>query len=130
MKLWMSAEIDRDVFDVYRVLMLDVEARVNSLLAESTYGGSIDKWSVIPIISALQPHYREIARVSKKGRSAEFRLRIPHAEFKHATPDGQRRLIVELLKRSVRMMPTLGAHGLDVDRLVHDLDRTMTDAEA
>lgn len=130
MKLWMGAEIDRDVNVAYRQVRQEIEARMNALLVDSAYGGDIDEWTVIPIIPALVPEYREIARVSKKGRSAEFRLRIPHAEFKHATPDGQRRLIVELLKRSVRMMPTLGAHGLDVDRLVHDLDRTMTDAEA
>jgi len=91
----MSAEIDRDVFDAYRMLRQEIEARVNALLADSTHGGNIQEWNVIPIISALQPYYPEIARVSKKQRSAEFRLRIPHAEFKQATPEGQRRLVVD-----------------------------------
>lgn len=130
MKLWMSAEIDQDVWEEYRVLMLDIVVRVNGLLAESTYGGNIDDWSVIPIISELQLWYREIARVSKKKQSAEFRLRIPHADFKQATPEGKRRLIVELLIRSLRMMSTRGAEGPDVDRLVHDLEQTITDAKA
>lgn len=128
MKLWMGAEIDRDVNVAYRQVRQEIEARMNALLVDSAYGGDIDEWTVIPIISALQPYYGEIARVSKKGRSAEFRLRIPHAEFKDATRDGQRRLVMDMLIRTLRMMPKLGAQGLNVDRLAHDMERLLTDA--
>lgn len=97
---------------------------MNQLLAASDCGGEIGTWYMIPMITTLAPpSYKEIARVSKRERTAEFRLRIPHAEFKEATKSAQRTLLVDLLVRSVQMMSSLGVKGLDVDRLVSDLQQ-------
>lgn len=128
MKLWMSAEIDADVYESYRLVRRQVEDAVNALLAASDYGGGVQEWAFIPMITTSQaPDYREVAQFSKKDRSVEFRLRIPHGEFSRASREEQRALVLESLIRSVLMMPQLGIEGLDARRLTSDLERLAAD---
>jgi hypothetical protein len=110
----MSAELDTDVFEDFRAARGSVQRDVNALLSHADYGGTVAEWAAIPMItSRAAPEYEEIARLSKKGRSAEFRLRVSHADFKQGTPIQQRRLLLEMLARCVRMMPELGETDLD-----------------
>ncbi|HEX6809767.1 MAG TPA: Imm44 family immunity protein [Gemmatimonadaceae bacterium] len=122
MKLWMSGEIDSDVADAYRLVRIPLEKQVNELLSRGNYGGNIDEWAVIPMITRItNPDYKEIARLSKDRRTAEFRLRIPHDAFLAASPAEQRRLVVEMLVACVIRMPSLRITDLDGRRLMRDL---------
>jgi hypothetical protein len=124
MKLWMSAEIDADLYEAYVGVRRVVQDRVNALLAATDYGGGLEEWDVLPMITTAEaPGYNEIARLSKDGRSAEFRLRIPHAEFSRATAKERSELLIGLLIRSVRSMPSIGLPDMDLDRLCQDLER-------
>jgi|SRR6185312_441722 len=122
MKLWMSGEIDSDVYDAYRLVRIPLEEQVNELLRSGNYGGNVDVWAVIPMITKIaDPDYKEISRLSKDRLTAEFRLRIPHDAFLAASPSEQRGMVVEMLVACVIRMPTLRITGLDVSRLVRDL---------
>ena len=122
MKLWMSGEIDSDVYDAYRLVRIPLEKQVNDLLSSGNYDGNVDVWAVIPMITKISdPDYKEISRLSRDRRTAEFRLRIDHDAFLAAVPDEQRRLVLEMLVACVLRMPALRIIGLDGPRLVHDL---------
>jgi|SRR5579872_490406 immunity protein 44 of polymorphic toxin system len=124
MELWMSAELDSDVFEDFRFVRESVQRDVNALLSAADYGGKVADWAAIPMITTrVAPEYKEVARLSKDGRSAEFRLRISHSDFKQGTPHQRRRLLLDMLATCVRLMSELGARGLDAERLSRDIQR-------
>ena len=122
MKLWMSGEVDESVYDVFRSTRREVEDRVNRLLATSDYGGHLQEWVVIPILTRIAPpDYPEIAKLGAN-RVAEFRLRIAYDGFVNGTAQARRALVLDLLIRSAQMMSEIGVADFDADRLAADLD--------
>src|SRR5882757_8793876 len=100
MHLWMSAEVQLDVGDAYRLARNEIEAKINKALSTKDYGQGLRKLALIVIIRELDsPDYGEVKRYSKRKLEAEFRLKIDHAAFKRASPLQQRGLIIGCLIR-------------------------------
>jgi hypothetical protein len=109
MKLWMSGEIDSDIADAFRSARRSVENEVNDLLNKGASDDSIQEWDVIPIIRVIDsPDFNEVVKKSKRGKSLEFRLKIPHENFRASDPRQQIALIIKMLYRSVDLMEQLG----------------------
>jgi hypothetical protein len=119
----MSGEVQADIGDAHRVARTEVEAKVNQLLRTNVYGGeSIEEWAFLAIIMAVEdPQFGEVATLHRKRRVAEFRLRIPHADFKVASEAEQRGLLLSCLIRSLQLMPGIGVQDLDTSKLIDDL---------
>lgn len=110
MKLWMSGEIQADVDDAFMKGMNAIEAGVNQLLGEISLEEKADEWDFIAIILSedILSQYPEVVKKSSRGKSLEFRLRIPHSEFLSANSRQRIRLIFQALLRSVDLMAGLG----------------------
>ena len=109
MKLWMSAEVDADVYEVYRGARADVESEVNRLLEAYSGPDRIEKWAYIAIIRAEDhPDYSEFTKLHKRRGVVEFRLKVAHREFKTAPANRARGMLLESLIRSREMFGDLG----------------------
>lgn len=106
MKLWMSGEVDADVYDAFRAARQDVESAVAAVLARESFGPPALEWAVIPIIrSEDHPDYRELVQFHARRTTVEFRLRVSHVQFRSGTSGQQRGLLVQALLRSLSMLP-------------------------
>jgi hypothetical protein len=109
MKLWMSAEIQADVSDAYREARKAVQEEVNHLLEGVSLAEKAEEWAFIAIILNEQSSgYKEIAKRSEKGKTLEFRLKIPHSDFLAASPSQRIGLVFDALSRSIALMEKLG----------------------
>ena len=115
-KLWTSGEIQADVGDAFRLARMEVEDTVNAAL-NGDYGAGFTGWTLIAIIREVDdPTYAEIKRYRKKD-GFEFRLKLDHATFKAATEHEQRKLMADLVRRSIAEMRSLAAKNVECDRL-------------
>ena len=115
---WMSGEIEGDVYDDYNVAQNEIEPAINSALKGNEFGRGFVRLSLIPImLPEDDPDYDEIRRYHKKDRDFEFRLKIPHAVFKAASPLGQRRLVMQNILRAVDEMRKMRVKDVDCDKL-------------
>lgn len=81
-KFWWSGETQADVGDAFAKTMKAIAAELNRLLADFSFGGKVEQWAFIPIIREEDsPAYDEVIKKSSRGKTLEFRLKIPHAEF-------------------------------------------------
>jgi hypothetical protein len=119
----MSGEVQADIGDAHRAARAEIEVKVNQLLRTNAYGGeSITEWAFLAIIMAVEdPQFGEVAKLHRKRGVAEFRLRVPHADFKAASEAERRRMLLRSLIRSVSMMPDIGVRDLDAPKLIDDL---------
>lgn len=109
MKLWMGAEVDADVYEMYRDARAAVEAEVNRLLEAHSGPPHVGKWAYVAIIRAEDhPDYREFAKLHKRRGVVEFRLKVAHSEFKRASASRARGMLLESLVRSREMFRELG----------------------
>lgn len=116
--LWISGEIEGDVYDDYRVVRNEIEQTFNKSLADDGFGERFGRLCLIPILRAVDsPDYNEVRKFHKKDRDFEFRLKISHAAFKAADALGQRRLIVENILRAVDEMKKMRVKDVDSDKL-------------
>ena len=121
-KLWMSGEIEGDVYDDYRVARSELEAAMNAAFESSNYGDGLKKLALIPIIRETDhPTYCEVNKYWKKDRSFESRLKIPHAEFKAASDVEKRKLIVDHILRSIEELRRRRIPGIDCAKLESDV---------
>ncbi len=122
LKLITSGEIQGDIYDNYASVQCEVEEAINTVLEGKIYGDSVIKWYHIPIILALDsPDYCEVKRYYKKKRHLEFRLRIPHDEFKNATPLVQRKLFMGMILCSINEMKIMLIPNFDIQKLEADI---------
>lgn len=122
MKLWSSGEIDADVADSFREARKWVEAAINQLLSANDYGDGLDEWAFIAMINRPHIHgYKEVAKLARNKREAEFRLRVSHDEFLAGGEAERKRLLLSALLRSITLMPTIGVADIDMDRLSADV---------
>ena len=118
--LWMSGELQGDISDAYSAASNEIEAAINAALKEQSFGGGFNSLNLIPIILDFEdPTYKEVRRYHKKRRDFEFRLKIPHAVFKAASPLGQRRLVMQNILRAVDEMRKMRVKDVDCDKLEH-----------
>lgn len=116
--IWISGEIMADVGQAYQQAANEVMFAMNEAIHGLPFGSDFGGLSLIPMVLNEQgPDYNEIRRYDKKDKDFEFRLRIPHAEFKAADALGQRRLIVENILRAVDEMKKMGIKDVEVGKL-------------
>jgi hypothetical protein len=121
MRLWMGGEIQGDVGDAHREVRNQLEAKVNSALAERDYGDGLVEWAFIAMIFGdIDPGYKEVTRYSRKKKEYESRLRINHAKFKAAEFGGRMALLCEALLRSLDGLESLKVKNIDVPGLRKD----------
>jgi hypothetical protein len=106
----MSGEVDADVSDGEHVARNLIEPIVNNILGQLSIPDKIDEWSFISIILSekFTSGFPEIAKKSKNKKNLEFRLNIPHDEFKGGDGKGKISLIFDAMFRSVDLMSDLG----------------------
>jgi Immunity protein 44 len=124
MTFWMGCEGKHDVADAYRCTRNALEAELNQRLAHETFSGRVTQWALVPIISPKERHedYPEITdRRIRKG-VAEFRLFVDHAAFLSGDDQQRRILLIDMLRRSITLMPKLGVPKEDCDKLESILD--------
>ena len=103
MKLWMSSEQMHECSDNQKI-QREIVPEVNQLI-ENCKLGNYKEWAVITIIlNEKGPDYKEIIRRSLKNMELEFRLKIDYQAFIDADYDGKKRLVLELLLRSLDIM--------------------------
>jgi len=116
--IFISGEIQGDIGEPYRIARNEVESAVLAGLRGLDFGKGFSRLSLIPIVLGEHgPDYGEIRRYHKKRQVFEFRLKIPHADFKAADPIGQRRLIMENILRAVDGMKKMRVKDVDCEKL-------------
>ena len=103
MVLWMSAEQMHECSD-NMVIQREIEPRINELIKDCKLG-DYREWAVITIIlNENGPDYKEIVRRSIKNKELEFRLKIDYDTFMKADYNGKKKLVLEVLLRSLDLM--------------------------
>lgn len=104
MKLWMSAEEMEECGEDNSNIRRDIEPRINGLIKDCTLADYVE-WAVITIIlNENGPDYKEIVRRSLKNKELEFRLKIDYNEFMNSDYNHKKKLVLELLMRSLDLM--------------------------
>ena len=104
MKLWMSAEEMEECGEDNSNIRRDIEPRINVLIKDCTLADYVE-WAVITIIlNENGPDYKEIVRRSLKNKELEFRLKIDYYEFMKTDFNGKKKLVLEVLLRSLDLM--------------------------
>jgi hypothetical protein len=87
----------------------EIEPIVNRALEEFEFDEKTEKWILISIIlsDVFLLGFPEISGRSSKGTVIEFRLHIPHSEFKRIDAMKQMAMIFDALSRSVDLIPKL-----------------------
>lgn len=108
MEFWWSGETDADVGDAYSSIMTRVAAEINRLLKGLVFEEKAEEWAFIGILLG-QTHvdFGEVVKRSSRGKSLEFRLKIPHSEFLSGDANERTRLIFDALSRSITLMEKL-----------------------
>ena len=122
MELWMSGEIEGDVGDAYREVMNLVEEKMNEVFERKDYGSGLSEWAFIAMIFGEHSPdwYEEVRRYHRKDKSAEFRMKIDHAQFLSADRPGRLALLCEALLRSLQAMEEMKINDVDVSAIRFD----------
>lgn len=127
MELWMSGEIQNDVYEEYRLARQSIEHEINNCIGNKVYGKGLKEWAYIAIIRAQDSEdYNEMAEYSKKKKETEFRLKIDHDSFLNGSPKERLRLLSNSLLRSLKMMPDIGVINVDLIELTKDVSNCVS----
>ena len=100
----MSAEEMEECGEDNSNIRRDIEPRINVLIKDCTLADYVE-WAVITIIlNENGPDYKEIVRRSLKNKELEFRLKIDYYEFMKTDFNGKKKLVLEVLLRSLDLM--------------------------
>jgi hypothetical protein len=114
MKIWMSGEIQSDIAEGYDRARKQIEAAFNRSFAERDFGEGLVELAYIAIIRKIDsPDYGEVKKYSKRDRSAEFRLKIPHEIFLRANDHERTRLVAASVLRAVGLLRDLKIKNFD-----------------
>ncbi|MBQ3023928.1 MAG: hypothetical protein IJD23_01295 [Spirochaetaceae bacterium] len=103
MELWMSSEQMHECFENMQI-QREIKPKINELIKNCTLG-DYKEWAVITIIlNENGPDYKEIIRRSLKNKELEFRLKIDYNEFMNSDYNHKKKLVLELLMRSLDLM--------------------------
>lgn len=104
MILWMSAEQMSECGNSNRSIRNEIEPHINELIKNCRLG-DYKEWAVITIIlNEHSPDYKEIVRRRIKERELEFRLKIDYYAFMEADYNGKKKLVLDVLLRSLDLM--------------------------
>jgi len=127
MGIFISGETDADIGDTYGKLIIEIGSKLKILFEKNNYGDKILRISIIPTIFSPKTYevlnYKERKRYSPKTRVAEFRLKIDHQKFKDADEEGKRKLILQNIIDSIRILKTKVKKGFEGDKLEEDIRR-------
>ena len=99
----MSAEQMHECFENMQI-QREIKPKINELIKNCTLG-DYKEWAVITIIlNENGPDYKEIIRRSLKNKELEFRLKIDYNEFMNSDYNHKKKLVLELLIRSLDLM--------------------------
>ena len=121
MELWMSAEIEAEVFDQNQAVRKEVEEAINARIGLRSYDLALDGWDIIVILRDDE-HFDEITRYSARQRDMDFRLRLDYARFRDASHLDRCRMYVGLLTRSVELLRDKGLDLAGLARLEADVE--------
>ena len=103
MELWMASEQMHECFENMQI-QREIKPKINELIKNCTLG-DYKEWAVITIIlNENGPDYKEIIRRSLKNKELEFRLKIDYNEFMNSDYNHKKKLVLELLMRSLDLM--------------------------
>ena len=89
---------------IHLELCIEIKPKINELIKHCTLG-DYNVWNVITIVlNENGPNYKEIIRRSLKNRELEFRLKIDYDEFIKSDYEHKKKLVIELLLRSLDLM--------------------------
>ncbi len=99
----MSSEQMHECFENMQI-QREIKPKINELIKNCTLG-DYKEWAVITIIlNENGPDYNEIIRRSLKNKELEFRLKIDYNEFMNSDYNHKKKLVLELLMRSLDLM--------------------------
>jgi len=105
MKLWVSAEVESDVAEDFRLANNAIEDGLADFLKSKDYDLELDSLDCIAILRN-DLEFEEVHRYSPKKRDMDFRLVIDYHEFKKSNFDQQKCLILDMLVRAVSILST------------------------
>ena len=121
MDVWVSAELESDVFDSFRLPNNELEDALKPYLTSKTYDIEPDSLDCIAIIRK-DTDFEEHHRYSKNKRDMDFRLIIDYGEFKSASLQRRKKLILEMLIRAADILSEKkGVNKSAVQKLKDDL---------
>ncbi|RBB31865.1 hypothetical protein DPV79_40105 [Burkholderia reimsis] len=105
----MSGENEADIGDDARVARNAIEPVVNQFLEGLVFTEKFEQWAFLSIIltDKFLSGFPEVVKISSKGKVLEFRLHIPHEEFKKASAERRMEMFFDALSRSIELMPKL-----------------------
>lgn len=104
MKLWMSAEVQDDVYDKNFAARKAIQDRVNERLQGHRFAGPWVQWAFIAIIMRKADAYNEVCKKNSKSNVLEFRLQLDRMTFKKATQGEANQMILGALARCLTLM--------------------------
>lgn len=114
----MSGEVQADVYDGYAKARREIEAVFNLKFAEKSFGPGLIKLAYIGILRAIDsPDFDEVKKYKKRDQTAEFRLKIPHEVFLHASDPERIELVVASVLRAVKLLSELKIQDFDCGAL-------------
>jgi hypothetical protein len=121
--LFITAELCEDVSAAFLDARTDVQDALEAALVDQCYGPAVGCWYLIAIIMPgdLSATFPETQKYRRRQKDIEFRLFLDHKAFRKATPIKRRRLLCELLLRSVTTAEGMAIRGLDSVQLRRDI---------
>lgn len=125
MKLWIGAETQADIVDEFRPIRNEIERRINTEIESVKDDIGVDGWKCIVVLRD-DDNFEEIVKLFPKRRSMDFRLRIDYQSFRRAPNSERKRLLIQLLLRSLALLKDRGCNSEGIDKLVLCLNRIDT----
>lgn len=121
MKVWISAEIESDIFEAFRISKNELKEKLVVFMSDKEYELDLDGLDCIAIIRD-DDTFSEVQRYSKKNSDMDFRLLIDYQEFKGSTKEQRKQLLLGMLIRAVDILSTKkGVNNSAINQLRNDL---------
>jgi hypothetical protein len=116
MKIWMSGEVQADVYDGYVNARKKIEAVFNAKFSEKDFGLGVIKLAYVGILRAIDSQdFDEVKKYRKREQTVEFRLKIPHNVFLLASDPERIELVAASLLRAVKWLPEMQIKDFDCE---------------
>jgi hypothetical protein len=121
MKFWLGAEIDKNVYEVFRLARKEVERTLNERLGSKIYDLALDSFDCISVMRG-DTVFKERVLYSPKKRNMDFRLWMELDEFIKTDQIGRQAQIFAMLIRATDILKSKkGVSPVSVDELKTDM---------
>jgi len=116
MRLWMSAEMDRNVDDnSLRTIRNSIEKEINDYLSSIGYRNVLEEWWLVIILRDDDVADEEVRK--ERGKDIiGMNFKIPYGEFRDGDENKRKALIYDVILRSLDILERRKIKGLDVIR--------------